>query len=369
MNKDLLVTLEYKKPSGFWRFFLWTLAILFLTAISLVIYLYVQSNKLVKGFTAGAEISREEFFDQSNQFLTALQSHYQEVGELPEKYNFLILGTDKLSGREGDPELTDSIMLLQLDFEAGEIKTLSLPRDLYNDDYQTKINALYFYGLEKYPDEPGKFPREVLTEMTDLKFDYTLVISIEDLEKLIALVGDIELDVPTAFTDPSFPIPGVDVHTVRDPKLLYEEISFETGLQTMDSATALKYMRSRYSEGDEGTDLARSARQQLVLEALASKLIKAQDPFLFGQLYRFYLDRFSKFLPAEEIAKLLSVYLNYVERNQATELTFVKHQLPIYPTDDNGVIYNPPFWQSRQQWIYQIKDQQTFKESLDAVFN
>ena len=40
----------------------------------------------------------------------------------------------------------------------------------------------------------------------------------------------------------------------------------------MDGETALKFVRSRNAEGDEGTDIARAKRQQKVIAALKEKL-------------------------------------------------------------------------------------------------
>ena len=42
----------------------------------------------------------------------------------------------------------------------------------------------------------------------------------------------------------------------------------------MDGALALKYVRSRHAEGEEGGDFARSRRQQDVLIALKEKLVQ-----------------------------------------------------------------------------------------------
>jgi anionic cell wall polymer biosynthesis LytR-Cps2A-Psr (LCP) family protein len=64
-----------------------------------------------------------------------------------------------------------------------------------------------------------------------LKIDHVIVLGIEDVEKLIDIVGKIEIDVPKGFTDTHFPVPGVDVSKVTDPKVLYEEVSFTQGLQ------------------------------------------------------------------------------------------------------------------------------------------
>lgn len=369
MNPNLVLTLEYKKPNLFLRVVLWILGILFLGIVSLFIYFNIKSNEFIKIFSESAGITKEETLNTASSALNQFQTNYKNVAELPKKYNFLVLGTDKLSGRDDDPELTDTIMLLQANFENGKINTLSLPRDLYVEDYQTKINALYFYGKEKYPDSPEKFPTEVIEKITNLKINHTIVIGIEDLEKLIEIVGGVEVDVPSGFTDPLFPVQGIDVSEVTDPKILYEEVNFEKGLQKMDSATALKYMRSRHSDGDQGTDDARAERQQLVLEALFGKLLTIRDPQVFGQLYRFYLDDFAKSVTLEEIVKIGTVFIDYLSKDVNNKISFEKHQLGIYPDDENGVIFNPPLWQSKQQWVYQIKDQAKFSESINAIFN
>jgi anionic cell wall polymer biosynthesis LytR-Cps2A-Psr (LCP) family protein len=46
----------------------------------------------------------------------------------------------------------------------------------------------------------------------------------------------------------------------------------------MDGETALKFVRSRHAEGEEGTDIAREARQQKVIGAIESKIM---DPKVF----------------------------------------------------------------------------------------
>ena len=50
-----------------------------------------------------------------------------------------------------------------------------------------------------------------------------------------------------------------------------ETVVFTEGEETMTGEQALKYMRSRKSGSDQGTDLARGQRQQQVLEALVKR--------------------------------------------------------------------------------------------------
>ena len=368
MNTDLVLALEYKKPKLILKIFLFFILALILSIIVIFTYFTIKTNRFIKSFAQSANISKEEVLNTASASVDQFQTNYQNIEQLPKKYNFLILGTDKLSGRDGDPELTDTMLFLQVNFEDSKIKTLTFPRDLYLEDYQTKINALYFYGRDKYPDNPEQFPKEIIEQLSGQSIDHVIVLGIEDLEKLITIVGEIEIDVPVAFTDPTFPVPGIDVSVVTDPEILYEEISFTQGLQKMDSSTALKYMRSRYSEGDEGTDEARAYRQQLVLEALSKQILNIRDPQKLGQLYRFYLDYFSSSISLEKIIQIGTVFIDHMSKENA-KIDFEKHQLSIYPDNKEGVIYNPPLWQSKQQWIYKIKDQNKFTESIHAIFN
>jgi anionic cell wall polymer biosynthesis LytR-Cps2A-Psr (LCP) family protein len=93
--------------------------------------------------------------------------------------NILLLGTDALANREGDPVLTDTMILFSLNLTNGTLTAISLPRDLWSVEYKTKINSLYEYGKDRYPDEPERFPTEVITQMTNVPVHHTIVLSLE----------------------------------------------------------------------------------------------------------------------------------------------------------------------------------------------
>lgn len=276
--------------------------------------------------------------------------------------NILVLGLDSLDTRGDTPPLTDTIMLISLNLQSAQINTLSLPRDLWHEDYQTRINALYFYGQERYPDSPEQFPKEVISELSGLDIHHTLVLSFEQVSQLIDLLGGIEVDVPIAFIDEEFPRTDVDVTIERDPEKLYKTIEFEQGKQVMSGQTALEYIRSRKSGDDEGTDIARSSRQQLVIEALISKL-KQKDTItklaLLGHLYNFYQANFSEVISIEElIATGNRLYPN------RENLSFTGNNLSIYPDDENGVIWHPPEWQYQGEWVYAIRDNEKLSKYI-----
>ena len=52
----------------------------------------------------------------------------------------------------------------------------------------------------------------------------------------------------------------------------------------MDGARALVYARSRHAEGDEGSDFARSRRQQLIIVALKNKLMRPLTWFTVSRM-------------------------------------------------------------------------------------
>lgn len=279
--------------------------------------------------------------------------------------NILVLGLDTLETRGDVPALTDTMMLVSLNTNTAQIKTLSFPRDLWHEGYQTRINALYFYGEEKYPNTPEQFPTEVISEMTGIDIHHTLVLSFEQVSQLIDLLGGIEVDVPVAFIDEEFPRIDVDVTVVRDPKLLYKTIEFKQGKQIMNGKTSLEYIRSRKSGDDEGTDVARGSRQQLVIEALISKL-KQKDTItnfsLLGKLYTFYDQNFAQVISIKELVSL-SRKLYSVRDN----LSFTGSSLSIYPENEYGVIWHPPEWQYKGEWVYAIRDKAEFSGYVQTV--
>lgn len=331
---------------------------LLITAIGIGAWSYTKFQKFSQ--TAGVSFS---------ELRTAFTTGWQQPPLTTNGYkNFLLLGVDSLSGRGDVPPLTDTMMLISLNLDNGKIITLPFPRDLWSEKYKTKINALYYYGFDRYPDNPAKFVKETLEELTAVTIHHTLVLSLDQLEELIDLVGGVNLDIPVGFVDEKFPRPGVDITIERDPKILYQTITFEPGQQTLTGEKALQYIRSRHSDGDEGTDLARGERQQLVIKALFSQLMKPkqylENPALAGQLYQFYEQNFAEVLPLTELIattkKLAPI---------RAEITITGHQLST--TKDNprtGVLTNPkPSYLYQNQWVYIITDEELFKQEITDI--
>jgi len=305
-------------------------------------------------FLKSANLSSEEFVK-----LIKKIDHKKEITTR----TFLILGTDTVENRPNFPQLTDTIMVIQLNPANAKVNILPLPRDLWSDDYKTKINALYEYGKERNPEDPTTFPKEVIAQIANQKIDYVLVISLDQLAEIIDLLGSITINVEKGFIDEKFPRADVDITTERDPAKLYETVEFHAGSQSMDGATALKYIRSRNSvDSNFGNDLDRSLRQQQVISAIIEKISNPKlfwyYPHLAGEMLRFYIKNFDQYLKFEEAASIgIIMFRNQsgIELNSAS--------LSIYPNDDNGVIEHPdnltPY---DNQWVYVIRNQAAFEK-------
>ncbi|NLG06450.1 MAG: hypothetical protein GX559_01990 [Candidatus Pacebacteria bacterium] len=368
-QEDLTLSIEYKKPSRFWRVIL-ILFFLFLVITGINTFIvYRRAKKYQEQFLRGAEISQEDLLNTIESFRQDSAHLLENQDQAIKKKTLLILGADQLAGRDDGAILTDTMILLQLDLQNNQIKTIALPRDIYHSAYQTRINALYYYGLEDNPDEPLDFPARAISELTGIDIDHTLLIEIDALEELIDLVGGVEITIEEGFTDPLFPRKNVDVSIETDPAILYESIVFEEGQEKMDGNRAMQYMRSRNSGDDQGNDLARGHRQQVVLQALLKQILNLDfllnEPEKFGQLYRFYLNHFAQSLSVNEVGRIATSWL--IIHNEDEEIAapkFISFAIPVYPENADGLIYNPPLWQTQRQWIYQIRDLEIFKKTL-----
>lgn len=333
--------------------------LLVLTSVGIVAFGYYQLNN----FTKAANVSKEELFQLVEAGLD------ETIIQTNNKKNVLLLGVDKVANREGDPLLTDTIMLVSLDTHTLETSLLSLPRDLWNEEYQTKINALYYYGQERYPDQPENFTTEVVMDMTDVPIHHTLVLTLDDVATVIDALGGIEVKVEESFTDTTFPRSDVDISVETDPAVLYETISFEQGLQTMDGDTALKYIRSRHSDGDQGTDDARAQRQQQVISAMANKalsrttVINAQK---LGALFSTYQTIFGDALP---LTQIFAVARQVTEYDLDLAISIHRDGLSLQNENEEGVIMHPPISETQNQWAYVIVDEAAFKKEVWQKLN
>lgn len=203
------------------------------------------------------------------------QSPINVLDSTNSRTNIALLGIGG-QGHEGG-ELTDSILVASVSHDTKKITLISIPRDIYLTSNRAKINSIYYYGEKAEPGTGLEKLKTALTEVTGLPIHYSLLIDFSGFIKAIDAVGGISVNVERAFDDYKYPIPGME--NAEPESSRYEHLHFEAGTQQMDGVTALKYVRSRHALGDEGTDFARSKRQQKVIRAFISSLISKDTVF------------------------------------------------------------------------------------------
>lgn len=273
----------------------------------------------------------------------------------------LVLGTDELSTRGNQQVLTDTILVVGFNPFNASITLLPIPRDVWVDSENSKINALYAKTLQDSPASALQTTESTFEKILNIPIDQSLVVSMSVVQDLIDAVDGVTIDVPVAFTDTAFPRMDVDVTTETDPSVLYETISFERGLTHLDGTTALKYMRSRHSPGAEGNDMARSRRQQQVIVALIEKIKQAvtdRSYVTLIQLLRVYKTHLNSQLSLPDAAQMIVS----LPGNPA-EYTFNSAAVPILPASVSGVLQHPNQHKSGQ-WVFVMTSLSDFQQAV-----
>ena len=209
----------------------------------------------------------------------------------PERINVLLLGIGGPS-HEG-PNLTDTIILASLNLKDPKITLISLPRDIWSTDIKGKINKAYANGEEAKKRGGLILAKSVVGKITGQKIDYGVVIDFSGFVKAVDLMGGLDINIDKTFDDYEYPITGQEDNPCGNKEedleklatassqlevfpCRYEQLHFDKGLNHMDGTTALKFVRSRHAKGSEGSDFARSQRQEKVIKAFMEKTFSLQ---------------------------------------------------------------------------------------------
>jgi LCP family protein required for cell wall assembly len=177
----------------------------------------------------------------------------------------LLLGTDnsQIGGRTGDRH-SDSILLLRTDPEHHRLYYLSIPRDLAAPipGYSTqKINAAFQIG-------GAALAIKTVRQFTGTDINHIVVVNFADFKDLIDALGGIDVTVPAPIRSNRFDCPFSTQARCSE----WQGWRFPKGKQHMNGQRALIYSRIRENMLNPAeTDVTRGARQQLVMDALASK--------------------------------------------------------------------------------------------------
>jgi len=211
--------------------------------------------------------------------------------------NIVLLGIG--GGTHDGPDLTDTIIFVSIDWQKDTVHLVSIPRDLWVPSLSTyvkKINEVYAHGQDNTPPNGLSAAEKVVGQVTGQPVHYGVRLDFDGFVNGVDEIGGIDVQVARVLDDYNYPISGKEDetcnHTPDELKAFnatasaqidtdifnfypcrYKHLHFDPGQQHMDGETALEFARSRHGVGVEGSDFARSARQQLVIEAVRNKLI------------------------------------------------------------------------------------------------
>ncbi len=188
-------------------------------------------------------------------------------GEKDGRVNVLLLGIGD-EGHSGST-LSDTMIIASYDTKTKSVAMFSIPRDLYvkipSNGY-TKINAAHAYGEQKAEGTGPSVAEQTIENTFDITIHYYARVDFSGLSDLVDALGGVTVDVERDFCDYNYP---------TERKGDTRTVCFKKGPQLMNGIKALQYSRSRHAYGPEGSDFARSKRQQKVLVAIKEKSLSA----------------------------------------------------------------------------------------------
>lgn len=168
------------------------------------------------------------------------------------RFTILLLGSDKRDDDNGFR--TDVMLLLLVDATRMKVSAVSFPRDLWvkvPSMYEMKINQVQ--GLGGF-----KATAEMMEVNFGVKPSYYVMTNFDGFVKAIDLLGGVNVEIGKELTD------DCDLPQQKDG-----DCTVKPGSIYMDGATALWYVRSRYTS----SDFDRLRRAQEVIQGVLAKFM------------------------------------------------------------------------------------------------
>lgn len=258
------------KKGGSWKTVISICLVVIIILIAFSSNVIFSSSSLLDHLTSlKSEDSDTSLWDKVKQLIGAEEKSLK--GETEDRINILLLGQGG-AGHEG-PYLTDTIILISLKPSTNQVAAISIPRDLYVPLYKNgwrRLNYANSFGEVEMAGQGGEITSQTVSNVFNLPIHYYARIDFEGFRKVIDDLGGINVYVERSFTDSQYPTENFGT----------QKITFEKGWQKMDGETALKFTRSRHGTNGEGSDFARSKRQQKIIIAIKNEI------FSFGSLFR-----------------------------------------------------------------------------------
>jgi LCP family protein required for cell wall assembly len=300
-------------------------------------------------------------FGQAISTQTPLSSQINLSGT--DRVNLLVMGFG--GGNHPGAYLTDSMLIISIQPQTGQTALISVPRDLWvqippQSGQYGKLNSAYEYGLYNgfnngsSSEKAGKvaagdIAANKITDITGIQVNYWLTLDFSGFKELVDALGGVNINVQHGFTAnyPKNDDPSIDPSWIT--------VSFKAGEQHMNGAQAIEYARAREVTGGdlaEGTDFARSARQQILIKAIVSEMTQVSEwPHFFGAM-----DALQKSLYTNLSAEDLFQFVRKMDLNNPKHIGLSNQNVLVdSSTDDGQYILEPRGmnWDLIKQYIQQ----------------
>jgi polyisoprenyl-teichoic acid--peptidoglycan teichoic acid transferase len=180
-----------------------------------------------------------------------------------DRVNLLVLGVDRRPG-EVCPCRSDVMMFASLDPLSLTAALITIPRDLFvaiPTMGNNRINTAMFYGeLKNYPGKGPGLAKATVEKTFARPVGHYVVIDFNGFRKIVDALGGIDINVPQAINDPTYP----------NETYGYKPLNIPAGVVHMNGELALAYSRTRHQDNDFG----RSKRQIQVLMAMRDQVLR-----------------------------------------------------------------------------------------------
>lgn len=176
--------------------------------------------------------------------------------------NILLLGSDTSTS---DLPRTDVVIVVSINRRAGSVAMWHVPRDLFvviPGKAVNRINLVYQFGSQHGGGAEGGFKllQETFLYNFGLPIDHYALVNFTGFERIIGLLGGLEISVDCALRDWRLIDPSLDPSLEES----WELFTLPIGRRTLSPDLALWYVRSRQST----SDFDRGRRQMDVLRAI-----------------------------------------------------------------------------------------------------
>lgn len=226
------------------------------------LYFFLWSKFIDKNVaSAGSDISDENSEDD-------------ETGSINVKGKneimFLMVGVDANDVANSKGTRTDTMMLVKVDFENGDIDLLSLPRDsrVVVRGKEDKLNHAHAYG-------GMPLTIDTVRDFLGVDLEYYVKVDYKAVKSIVDAIGGVKLNVPQRmrYSDP----------TAKPPL----NINLNPGEQILDGQKAHDFLRFRsYPDGD----LGRVKAQQYFLEEFIKQTLQPKNIIKLPTMVKTYYD-------------------------------------------------------------------------------